>query len=129
MVYDALAKQYGGADAAPVIDYDALAKQYGGADTAASTGQRQSPSALTQFGRSAASLADVTLGGVLPGAAQYLAYPFARVGRSPEEAQAITQNIVGAVDKPFGKTFGVAETPEYQQEAGRQIMDFIGQNF
>ena len=129
MDYDALAKQYGGADAAPVIDYDALAKQYGGADTAASTGQRQSPSALKQFGRSAASLADVTLGGVLPGAAQYLAYPFARVGRSPEEAQAITQNIVGAVDKPFGKTFGVAETPEYQQEAGRQIMDFIGQNF
>jgi len=32
MDYDALAKQYGGADAAPVIDYDALAKQYGGAD-------------------------------------------------------------------------------------------------
>jgi hypothetical protein len=105
MDYDALAKQYGGADAAPVIDYDALAKQYGGADTAASTGQRQSPSALKQFGRSAASLADVTLGGVLPGAAQYLAYPFARVGRSPEEAQAITQSIVGAVDKPFGKAF------------------------
>jgi hypothetical protein len=132
MDYDALAKQYGGADAAPVIDYDALAKQYGGADTAASTGipgQRQSPSALKQFGRSAASLADVTLGGVLPGAAQYLAYPFARVGRSPEEAQAITQNIVGAVDKPFGKAFGVAETPEYKQEAGRQVMDFIGQNF
>ena len=132
MDYDAIAKQYGGADAAPVVDYDALAKQYGGADTAASTGipgQRQSSSALKQFGRSAASLADVTIGGLIPGAAQYLAYPFARVGRSPEEAQAITQNIVGAVDKPFGKAFGVAETPEYQQEAGRQVMDFIGQNF
>jgi hypothetical protein len=132
MDYDALAKQYGGADAAPVVDYDALAKQYGGADTVASTGipsQRQSPSALKQFGRSAASLADVTIGGLIPGAAQYLAYPFARVGRSPEEAQTITQNIVGAVDKPFGKAFGVAETPEYQQEAGRQVMDFIGQNF
>jgi hypothetical protein len=132
MDYDAIAKQYGGADAAPVVDYDALAKQYGGADTAASTGipgQRQSSSALKQFGRSAASLADVTIGGLIPGAAQYLAYPFARVGRSPEEAQAITQNIVGAVDKPFGKAFGVAETPEYQQEAGRQVMDFISQNF
>lgn len=34
MDYDALAKQYGGADAAPVVDYDALAKQYGGADVA-----------------------------------------------------------------------------------------------
>jgi len=92
-------------------------------------GPRQSPSALTQFGRSAASLADVTIGGLIPGAAQYLAYPFARVGRSPEEAQAITQGLVGAVDKPFGKAFGVADTPEYQQEAGRQVVDFIGQNF
>jgi len=90
---------------------------------------RQAPSALTRFGRSAASLADVTVGGVIPGAVQYLAYPFARVGRSPEEAQAITQGLVGAVDKPFGKAFGVSDTPEYQQEAGRQIMDFIGQNF
>lgn len=132
MDYDALAKQYGGADAAPVVDYDALAKQYGGADTVASTGMpgpRQPPSALTQFGRSAASLADVTVGNVIPGVVQYLAYPFARVGRSPEEAQAIAQNIVGAVDKPFGKAFGVAETPEYRQEAGRQIIEFIGQNF
>ena len=73
MDYDALAKKYGGADAAPVIDYDALAKQYGGADMPAPTGmpgQRKSPSALTQFGRSAASLADVTVGGVIPGAVQ-----------------------------------------------------------
>ena len=92
-------------------------------------GSRQAPSALARFGRSAASLADVTLGGVIPGAAQYLAYPFARVGRSPEEAQAVTQGLVSAVDKPFGKAFGVTETPEYKQEAGRQITEFIGQNF
>ena len=92
-------------------------------------GARKSPSALTQFGRSAASLADVTVGNVIPGAVQYLAYPFARVGRTPEEAQAVTQGIVSSIDKPFGKAFGVADTPEYQQEAGRQIMDFIGQNF
>jgi hypothetical protein len=89
---------------------------------------RKAPSALTQFGRSAASLADVTVGNVVPGAVQYLAYPFARVGRSPEEAQAVTQSLVSAVDKPFGKTFGVTQTPEYQSEAGRQIVDFIGQN-
>lgn len=92
-------------------------------------GPRKSPSALTQFGRSAASLADVTVGGVIPGAVQYLAYPFARVGRSADEAQAITQGLVSAVDKPFGKAFGVSDTPEYQQEAGRQVIDFIGQNF
>ena len=132
MDYDALAKQYGGADAAPVIDYDALAKQYGGADMPVSTGiptARRAPGLMTQLGRSAASLADVTLGGVIPAITQQVAYPLARLGRSPEEAQAATQRIVGAVDQPFGKAFGVSETPEYKQEAGRQIMDFIGQNF
>ncbi len=91
--------------------------------------QRQTPSALTQFGRSAASLADVTIGGVLPAAAQMVGYPLARLGRSPEEAQAATQRIVSAIDKPFGKMAGITETPEYQGEAGRQIMDFIGENF
>jgi hypothetical protein len=132
MDYDALAKQYGGADAAPVIDYDALAKQYGGADMPASTGiptARRAPGAMAQLGRSAASLADVTVGGVIPAVVQQVAYPFLRVGRSPEEATARTQSLVSGFEKPFGKTFGVTETPEYQQEAGRQVLDFIGQNF
>lgn len=90
---------------------------------------RMSSSFAGNVGRSAASLADVTVGSVLPAAAQLLAYPLARMGRTPEEAQAATQRIVGAVDQPFGKAFGVTGTPEYQQEAGRQLMDFIGQNF
>lgn len=76
-----------------------------------------------------ASLADVTVGGIIPAVVQTLGYPLARLGRSPEEAQAATQRIVSAVDKPFGKALGVTETPEYQQEASRQLMDFIGQNF
>lgn len=90
---------------------------------------RQAPSAMTQLGRSAASLADVTVGGVIPAVVQQVAYPFLRVGRTPEEATARTQSLVSGFEKPFGKTFGVAGTPEYEQEAGRQIMDFIGQNF
>ncbi len=81
------------------------------------------------LGRSTASLADVTVGGVLPAAAQMVGYPLARLGRSPEEAQAATQRIVSAIDKPFGKLAGVTETPEYKQEAGRQLMDYIGENF
>lgn len=91
--------------------------------------KQQPTNSLGQLLRSAASLADVTVGGVLPAAAQMVGYPIARVGRSPEEAQRITQQLVSAVDKPFGKVAGVTETPEYQQEAGRQIMDFIGENF
>lgn len=87
--------------------------------------QKETSSVLGGF----ASLADVTLGGVLPAAVQTVGYPLARLGRSPEEAQAATQRIVSAVEKPFGKALGVTETPEYQQEASRQVMDFIGQNF
>ncbi len=90
-------------------------------------GPRQ-PGALAAFGRRAASLADVTLGGVIPAVVQQVGYPLARIGRTPEEAQAATQAMVRAVDQPFGRAFGVANTPEYQTEAGRQLIDFIGQN-
>lgn len=89
----------------------------------------QDPGFMTRLGRGAASLADVTLGGLIPGAVQFGAYPLARLGRSPEEAQAATQRLVSAVDQPFGKAFGVTQTPQYQQESGRQLLDFIGQNF
>jgi hypothetical protein len=87
------------------------------------------PGFLTQFGRNVASLADITVGGVIPAVAQQVVYPLARLGRTDEEAQATTKRVVSAVDQPFGKAFGVSETPEYQQEAGRQLVDFIGQNF
>lgn len=87
------------------------------------------PGFMTKLGRGAASLADVTLGGLIPSAVQFGSYPLARLGRSPEEAQAATQRLVSAVDQPFGKAFGVTQTPEYQQESGRQLLDFIGQNF
>jgi hypothetical protein len=90
---------------------------------------RREPSFLTRFGRSAASLADVTVGGVLPAVVQQVGYPLARLGRSPQEAQAATARLVSAVESPVGRTFGVTDTPEYQQEAGRQLVDFIGQNF
>jgi hypothetical protein len=92
-------------------------------------GPRQRPSALTQFGRSAASLADVTIGGVIPAVVQQVGYGLARLNRSPDQAQAATARLVGAVESPFGRAFGVTDTPEYQQEAGRQLIDFIGQNF
>ena len=83
----------------------------------------------TGLGRGIASLADVTVGGVLPAVAQQVIYPFARIGSTPEQAQATAQGIAGKIEKPFGRAFGVVGTPEYEQEAGRQIMDFIGQNF
>ena len=92
-------------------------------------GPRKEPGFLTQLGRSAASLADVTVGGVLPAVVQQVGYPLARLNRSPEQAQAATARLVSAVESPVGKAFGVTDTPEYKQEAGRQLVDFIGQNF
>ncbi len=80
-------------------------------------------------GRAAVSLADVTLGGVIPGVAGAVTYAGARVaGQTPEQAAATQQQVVSAVDKPFGKAFGVTETPEYKGEASQQIMNFIGAN-
>lgn len=91
-------------------------------------GPRRAPSAMQSLGRAAASLADVTLGGVLPAAVQTIGYPVLRAFSTPEQAAAGTQRMVQQVDQPFGKLFGVAQTPEYQEEASRRLMDFIGQN-
>jgi hypothetical protein len=89
---------------------------------------QEDPSFLTKLGRGAASLADTTVGAVLPTVAGMATYPVARAFMSPEEAQATTESVVGAVDKPFGKAFGVANTPEYQGEASQQLIAFIGEN-
>ena len=89
---------------------------------------QEDPSFLTQLGRGAASLADTTLGAVLPTVAGMATYPVARAFMSPEEASATTERVVGAVDKPFGKAFGVADTPEYTGEASQQLIAYIGEN-
>jgi hypothetical protein len=84
---------------------------------------------LKNFGAATASLADTTIGGILPGIAGPVTYAGARMfGQSPAQAAAAEQSVVGTLDKPFGKTFGVTEAPAYKGEASREIMDFIGAN-
>ena len=85
--------------------------------------------AKQELGASVASLADVTLGGIIPSVAGPVTYAGARfVGQTPEQAAALEQKVVGATEKPFGKLLGVTETQAYKGEASRQLMDFIGQN-
>ena len=85
--------------------------------------------AKKDLGASVASLADVTVGGIVPGVGGPVTYAGARfVGQTPEQAAALEQKVVGATEKPFGKLLGVTETQAYKGEASRQIMDFIGQN-
>jgi hypothetical protein len=85
--------------------------------------------AKRDLGASVASLADVTLGGIVPGVAGPVTYAGARfLGQTPEQAATLEQKVVGATEKPFGKLLGVTETQAYKGEASRQLMDFIGQN-
>jgi hypothetical protein len=90
--------------------------------------QRRPAGAMAQVGRAAASLADITLGGVAPAIVQQLAYPVARMGQTAPEATATARRLSQPLEQPFGRAFGVTETPEYQQEPGRQLVEFIGQN-
>jgi len=84
---------------------------------------------LKNLGAATASLADTTIGGIIPGIAGPVTYAGARMfGQTPEEAAAAEKSVVGALEKPFGKTFGVAETGAYKGELSREIMDFIGAN-
>lgn len=84
---------------------------------------------LKNFGAATASLADTTIGGILPGIAGPITYAIGRaVGDTPEIVSAAEKTVVGALEKPFGKLFGVTETPAYKGELSREIMDFIGAN-
>jgi len=87
-----------------------------------------SPSFTGNLGRGLASLVDVTVGGVVPAVVQQVGYPLARLGRSDTEAQNIVNRVSAPFQQPVGRLFGVTETPEYKQEMGRQVMDFIAQN-
>jgi len=96
-----------------------------------------------KVGSGLASLADTTVGSVIPAAIQQVAYPIARpvislthkiigdpLPQNDQAAklQAVTDKFVSYVDKPFGKFFGVTNTPAYQQEGSRQLMEFVGAN-
>jgi len=82
---------------------------------------------IQDFGASTASLADTTLGvgGPITG---YLAQGFSRPFVSSQEAQDIGKQTTEMFDKPFGKMFGVTESPAYKGELSQQVMNFIGEN-
>ena len=84
--------------------------------------------ALKNLGIGLSSLADVTVGGVIPAVAGATTYPLARVLRSPEEAQNITNQVTSALENPFGKALGVTENPVYKGEASRRLMDLVGES-
>jgi hypothetical protein len=79
-----------------------------------------------------ASLADMTVGGVLPMAGQ-VTQAVVRPFTSPQRAEEIGGVVTSALDKPFGKTLGAmgvgqgTESPAYKQEMFRSAMDAFAQ--
>ena len=74
-----------------------------------------------------ASLGDIVAGAPAAVVSQ-VAYPTARAfGQTPEQATKIAENVSAPISQPFGKALGVTETPGYQQEGARQIMNKIGE--
>jgi len=85
---------------------------------------------LTQFGRTAASFYDATVGSVVPGIVEPVTYAGARaIGKTPQQAKEISTAAAAPFESGMGRTFGVTETPEYQSEATRRLVNFVGENF
>ena len=90
--------------------------------------QKPSTGLMQQVGQGLASLGDVTVGGIIPATVGTVTYGLARAAqKTPEEAAQLQQQAAGYVSQPFGKAFGVTETPGYKGEATQQLMNFIGQ--
>jgi hypothetical protein len=88
------------------------------------------PGTLREFGRSAASLADVALNAAT-GTIDYLAYPLARAyyGQSmpPEQAAQRARTETTSPKDMIGTALGITGTPQYQGEAARQGTQFVGE--
>ena len=89
---------------------------------------RRAPDMLTQFGRSTAGLLDTAVGNIPSSIVQQVGYAAARPFTTPAKATEYSQAISEPMRNPVGRLAGVEQTPEYQQEAGTRLMNFIGQN-
>lgn len=83
-----------------------------------------------ELGQAAASLYDVTLGGIAPAIIEPVTYAATRAaGKSPEQAKEISTAAAAPFESPMGRRFGVTETPGYQEEPLRRLFNFVGENF
>lgn len=81
-----------------------------------------------QFLQQGAALADVTVGGVIPGVAGPLTYAVTRPFTTAEGAKKAEEAVLGVTAQPFGKALGITESPYYKGEALNQLMSFVGEN-
>jgi hypothetical protein len=110
--------------AAPGFNPDAYLAQSGGGIP----GQRRAADMPTQFGRSTAGLLDTAVGNIPSAIVQQVGYAATRPFTTPARATELSQSMAEPLRNPVGRLTGVEQTPEYQQEAGTRLMNFIGQN-
>ena len=75
-----------------------------------------------------ASLADTTIGSVIPAAGSYIVQGVTRPFTTAEKSAEYGQKFAEATDKPFGKALGVTESPVYKNEASNRFMQYISEN-
>ena len=101
-------------------------------------------SKLATFGQGVASALDNTVGAVLPTVAQMASYLGLRTfdqiaeltnsvlgkeyAANPEMMREISNRVAESISNPFGKAFGVTDTPGYKGEASGQLLRFISEN-
>jgi LAS superfamily LD-carboxypeptidase LdcB len=97
--------------------------------TEASARARKDLEPIANILPSVASLADTTVGSILPFIGKQATYAVGRaLQQTPAEAEATSNKVSGFLDKPFGKALGVTEAPAYKGEASQRLMEFIGEN-
>jgi hypothetical protein len=101
-------------------------------------------SKLATFGQGVASALDNTVGAVLPTVAQMASYLGLRTfdqiaeltnsmlgkeyAANPEMMREISNRVAESISNPFGKAFGVTDTPGYKGEASGQLLRFVSEN-
>lgn len=100
----------------------------GGPAMPPSQAQKSFEQGAKEFGASAANLAD-TAWNTIPGLFATGTYPIARaLGASPERAKRGVGATAEAISSPFGKAFGITQSPEYRNAPSQQAVDFIGKH-
>jgi hypothetical protein len=114
----------------PMRSQAAIQAQQAGSPEMQQAGQERGKegSFLRDLALGGASLADQTIGGILPMAGQ-VTQAVARPFTTPQRAEQIGGAVTSALEKPFGKTLGAmgvgqgTESPAYKQEMMRSVME------
>lgn len=119
----------------PMRSQAAIQAQQAGSPEAQQANQERGKetSFLRDLALGGASLADQTIGGILPMTGQ-VTQAVVRPFTTPQRAEELGGAVTSALDKPFGKTLGAmgvgqgTESPAYKQELMRSTMDAFAKN-